>query len=65
MLFLTRACVSGEMLRLPLRTYDTVLGDTPASLATSMIVGLNRTYLSNGFNTLCGIVTGSRTLSSV
>jgi hypothetical protein len=40
MLFSTRARVSAEILRLPLRTYDTVLGATPACFATSLIVVL-------------------------
>ncbi|GIF79880.1 hypothetical protein Cba03nite_12290 [Catellatospora bangladeshensis] len=38
MLACTRALVEAEMARLPLSTYDTVLVDTPACLATSAIV---------------------------
>lgn len=34
----TLAVVSGEMDRLPVRTSDTVLADTPAAGATSLIV---------------------------
>src|SRR4051794_1286931 len=39
----TRVRVSSEMVRLPLRTYETVLGDTPACFATSPIVAMAHT----------------------
>ena len=38
----TRCRVSGEIERAPLSTYDTVLRDTPASLATSTMVTATR-----------------------
>ncbi|MCI2237462.1 hypothetical protein MN205_03025 [Kineococcus sp. TRM81007] len=34
----TRARVGAEIVRLPLSTYDTVLAETPAAAATSMMV---------------------------
>jgi len=38
MLAVTRSRVSGEIVRFPVSTYDTVLGATPACRATSVIV---------------------------
>jgi hypothetical protein len=40
----TRARVSAEIGRRPLSTYETVLGETPAARATSLMVGIARSY---------------------